>query len=1500
MTKRSVSVVMAVLLLSYIPILDQSSSHDNSSGEGLALDSAVERIEISPDPNSIQDLGAPNIYSGYEDIRSVRADSTIGVYTEAGLLPEVAMSSQLAETRSDLAVVLVDGEAGLWDARQEMLDAVEVEIRSTIPPSGFLVQGSPDQLAELTRISVVKAVHDVPAGLLVHPMFWETNGDEAILVEVLGWKDSELIRHSEPGLGLDDSLSIAASLWLEEAWSPEQGRLWGEISISDISQIVRHPSVAYVAPLPLLMLHNNEARDHMGINTVDNTFITGLNGSGQKIAVGDSGLDNDHGDFTGRISGLTSVTPGDSSTADPSDGHGTHVACTVLGDGYRSSGTYQGIAPEALLYFQAMEDDDTGALYSYGINSMLNSAYNNGARLHTNSWGAGSGSGSYSTQSEDADDRTSTWDQYWSYQGMTVLFAAGNEGSDGVSPPGTAKNVITIGAHQNRYSGAPDDMYYWSSRGPTDDGRIKPDLVAPGEYVRSCKAQEAQDAEGSWSNNWYLEYTGTSMSTPAAAGAAVLVREYLMEVAGRQAPQSALVKGLLILGAMDMGTRDIPNNDEGWGRVNLVNSLIPDNDVGIFVDDRSRLSSGQVSEYTFDVTRAGEPMKVVLTWSDYPGSSSSSSQLRNDLDLEVISPNGQVTYKGNAFVNGHSVTGGTKDSTNNVEVVLMDNAATGTWTVRVRDAQHGGGRTWQPYALAVRGVNVNDLTPDPAFVQNSFEITSAIPQVGEEVDVSVTVQNLGAGSVAEVAVIARADSELLGTQTLSMSPGESAELSWNWTPDQEGAVEFTFHIDPSDTIEETSESNNYLSQTVVVSAPGVRVTTEQDTMTLADATDSSTTWELFLMNTALFETNASIVVTDPVRVQDSVEFDWFTSFTSNTFNLEAAETATVGLTMVHPAPPPPGLYRMVVIGTDTENDIDSELMLYFEVPILAEADIVLPGEQFLVSPLEPTDLQILLFNEGNGAQTYDVELVSPAGWHLGLDNLGAFAGSSHGSTGTLAKGAGRAVDITINPPGAMIPAGSVYDAAIIVHSRVGSDSWSADIPLVVKVIDQVSTTPSSDGIEHDIAPDALLEFEIEFNNQGNRLIVFQPYVRSIPGGWAVLGGLNPAHIPAGETAVWSISLQGNGVAVSGDLELRFATEDGYYVDWNRTLDVLSGAMPTLDFHLVALPDGTTADYPLGVPAHPVGAPGFDLGWTVTNEGSTTWRPTTYMEVPNDDWSSTCVGPSTLSAGATSTVWCTVVIPLSAEANSEPIVTLVMEGEGVEVSDSISLLVESVARVSWTVTNQQVAHEGYETVLYLDLQNAGNSDIAHVLQVSGPEGWNALILDGVVVNLRPGETRNFQLGFTPNTGVDGTLVVELGDSNIVEDSTFAIEIDVLPARIEDGMSAFEMVLVATLILAFAGGVGFFVYSRTGVDKASLIKTETLSKIADSLGLAEEEKVEGSGVPCWICSQDIVLGGAWACSECGARYHKGGQVDGCDIVSMGHCMHCDADVDGLVEA
>ena len=185
---------------------------------------------------------------------------------------------------------------------------------------------------------------------------------------------------------------------------------------------------------------------------------------------------------------------GDGSTADAHSGHGTHVACTVLGDGAR--GGYAGVAPEAELYFQAMENDNNGNFQWSSINNMLNTAYNNGARTHTNSWGSESSSewGVYTSSSEDVDDQARYYDQFYSgRQGLTILFAAGNDGpdSDTIGSPATAKNLLAVGNSQNRYTGAPNNIMDGSSRGPVDDGRIKPDVIAPGGYVRSCKAQEA-------------------------------------------------------------------------------------------------------------------------------------------------------------------------------------------------------------------------------------------------------------------------------------------------------------------------------------------------------------------------------------------------------------------------------------------------------------------------------------------------------------------------------------------------------------------------------------------------------------------------------------------------------------------------------------------------------------------------------------------------------------------------------------------------------------------------------------------------------------------------------------------------------------------------------------------------------------------------------------------------------------------------------------------------
>ena len=118
----------------------------------------------------------------------------------------------------------------------------------------------------------------------------------------------------------------------------------------------------------------------------------------------------------------------------------------------------------------------------------------------------------------------------------------------------------------------------------------------------------------------------------------------------------------------------------------------------------------------------------------------------------------------------------------------------GTWSVKVKDSTHGGSNFYQSYSLAVRGVNVNDLDPDPTFVSNSFDLSVPIPQVNEEVEFSISLINQGAGSVPELSVLAAVNSVTIDTKTLSLSPGEYAELTWNWTPNQDGENIISFYI----------------------------------------------------------------------------------------------------------------------------------------------------------------------------------------------------------------------------------------------------------------------------------------------------------------------------------------------------------------------------------------------------------------------------------------------------------------------------------------------------------------------------------------------------------------------------------------------------------------------------------------------------------------------------------------------------------------------------------
>ena len=218
------------------------------------------------------------------------------------------------------------------------------------------------------------------------------DAEETTPVRIESWRADTLL----PGVDISDNwgmrlhqeLDSVANGFLVDSYFAETGRYDGQLS-SSIASIAAEPSVAWVGLQPSLTIWNDQACSHMNINAMKQYYTTDLDGSGQIVAVADSGLDEDHGDFGTRVIGNVDII-GDGSTADAHSGHGTHVACTVLGDGTR--GNYAGVAPEAELYFQAMENDNNGNFQWSSINNMLNTAYNNGARTHTNSWGSESSS----------------------------------------------------------------------------------------------------------------------------------------------------------------------------------------------------------------------------------------------------------------------------------------------------------------------------------------------------------------------------------------------------------------------------------------------------------------------------------------------------------------------------------------------------------------------------------------------------------------------------------------------------------------------------------------------------------------------------------------------------------------------------------------------------------------------------------------------------------------------------------------------------------------------------------------------------------------------------------------------------------------------------------------------------------------------------------------------------------------------------------------------------
>jgi subtilisin family serine protease len=251
-------------------------------------------------------------------------------------------------------------------------------------------------------------------------------------------------------------------------------------------------------------------------------------------------------------------------------------------------------------------------------------------------------------------------------------------------------------------SETPKGLAAFSSRGPTQDGRLKPEIVAPGTNILSTRSHDPK-AEPLWGayNQDYVWSGGTSMATPLTSGAIALIRQYLMEKRSFATPSAALMKATIIHSATDLFPGQFgevgkakgqellkrrPNTDEGYGLVNVAKAT----DLGnaVMVDERAGVGSNETLAYPVKVSGRAH-LIATLVWTDAASAAGAAKSLVNDLDLVLVN-----TANGNEIA--------INDHVNNTEMIEADVTA-GAYEVRVKggNVPQGPAAGKQPFAIIV-------------------------------------------------------------------------------------------------------------------------------------------------------------------------------------------------------------------------------------------------------------------------------------------------------------------------------------------------------------------------------------------------------------------------------------------------------------------------------------------------------------------------------------------------------------------------------------------------------------------------------------------------------------------------------------------------------------------------------------------------------------------------------------------------------------------------------
>jgi len=761
-TRRARSAAAALLLLATLPLLAGEIAWRVPTREAGRAAQALESASWSRDYGSyfwvVGEAQTPGLLDFGERIDSPYRIGLHGAFFD----PKTRVARDAPRSITGDALTLIQLRGPALPSDLQALRASGLDLFQPLPGFAYLAWGNSSARNSAAAHDFVRHVGGLDPALKLQPGL-KNRGARIRNVNIHIYNNG----HLNTALNELERSGVR----ILDAWpaQPDQ-RLYDVVAEIDAARLDAVAALAEVIALSYLSpepeLEDESAAQVMADNIDGNNapfpgypaWLTsvGLDGSGVIWATTDSGAWYGHGDYNSRIvgginyPGCNEADPGDDPT---SGGHGTHVTGIYAGDGaagFTDGDGFlygHGIAPRVGVFAQ---NPICGSQNSWppagGWPVLSRDALAGGAIGSNNSWTSGEGTqhGYQATErSYDLMVLDGNFDTPSELEPFMVVFSAGNSGQSGVTAPKEAKNVVVTGSTQTfRVSGNIDAISSFSSRGPAVDGRWLPTISTPGETVSSTRragASTCATAIGG-SDGQYAFCSGTSMAAPHASGALILLTEWWRNQFA-VTPSPAMGKALLINSAVPLTGSAPPNNDSGWGRVDL--STLVDDGLSFEFWDQSTVftSSGESFERTVGIVDPSKPLKVTLVWSDAPGAIGANPALVNDLDLSVVSA-GQ-TFLGNNFSGGLSQPGGTPDRLNNIEQVTLA-APDGSATITIDAFQIAGSvlldqpavQTAQHFALVCQNCLEQ---PDFTLAIEPSEITACVP---ENQDVAVNIVSL--------------------------------------------------------------------------------------------------------------------------------------------------------------------------------------------------------------------------------------------------------------------------------------------------------------------------------------------------------------------------------------------------------------------------------------------------------------------------------------------------------------------------------------------------------------------------------------------------------------------------------------------------------------------------------------------------------------------------------------------------------------------------------------